>query len=369
MSTFYDIISEYKWNYVKELIYSRTEKDVFNALNSNKRSLEDFAALISPAAEAYLENMAQQAHSMTIERFGKIIQLYIPLYLSNICTNNCVYCGFSIGNSIKRKKLTMEEIDREIKAIKNMGYKHILLVAGEADKIAGADYYKQVVDRIRKDFSHISLEVQPLDTHEYESLHDSGIGFVCVYQETYNEETYNKYHTFGKKMDYRYRLETPDRIGSAGIQKIGIGALLGLEDWRVDSFFTALHLRYLEKKYWQTKYSISLPRLRPATGEFEPQNPINDKGMVQLICAYRLFDREVDISLSTRESRKFRDNVLSMGITSISAGSSTEPGGYVESRKELQQFSINDDRSPQEMAAALKQKGYEAVWKDWDFWM
>lgn len=367
--TFYDYIQDYKWDEITREIQSKTAADVEQALANTRRTTDDFMALISPAAASYLEPMAQQAHALTMERFGNVIQLYIPLYLSNYCHNACIYCGFNHNNDITRKTLSMEEVDAEIAAILKLGYKHILLVSGDFPSKTHAQYYHEVVQHIRPHFSQIALEVQPLKTEEYAMLQQAGVGFVCIYQETYNEKTYPHYHPAGKKADYRYRLETPDRIGTANIQKIGIGGLLGLEDWRTESFFTALHLKYLEKKYWQTKYSISLPRLRPAAGAYKPQSPINDREMVQLICAYRLLDKEIDISLSTRESETFRDNVLPLGITSMSAGSSTEPGGYATHNHQLEQFTINDSRSPEEFAKSLKEKGYEAVWKDWDSWM
>lgn len=367
--TFYHYIQSYNWDDISRQIQSQTKRDVELALANPKRTITDFMALVSPAATSYLEQMAQEAHHLTLERFGNVIQLYIPLYLSNYCHNACAYCGFNAKNDIHRKVLSLSEIDKEIAAIGKLGYKHILLVSGDFPKKTDANYYTKVAERIRPYFSQIALEVQPLETEEYARLHQTGVGFICIYQETYNEKNYRNYHLAGKKADYRYRLETPDRIGSANIQKIGIGGLLGLEDWRTESFFVALHLKYLEKKYWRTKYSISLPRLRPAAGAFTPKSPISDREMVQLICAYRLLDKEIDISLSTRESQAFRDNVLPLGITSMSAGSSTEPGGYATNNSELEQFSINDNRTPEEFAKSLKEKGYEAVWKDWDSWI
>lgn len=367
--SYYDYIHTYSWDDIKQEILDKSSNDVINAVNNPHRTMDDFMALISPNAAPFLEEMAVEANRLSLERFGNVMQMYIPLYVSNYCQNACVYCGFNHTNKIKRKLLTMDEIDREVEAILKLGYKHILLVSGEAPAFTGVDYYNQVIQRLRPHFSQISLEVQPLEVAEYSLLKESGLGFVCVYQETYHEKAYPDYHPKGKKADYRYRLETPDRIGQADIPKIGIGALLGLEDWRTDSFFTALHLKYLEKTYWRTKYSISLPRLRPHAGSFMPKDPISDKQLVQLICAYRLLDKDIDISLSTRESSKFRDHVMRLGITSVSAGSSTEPGGYVEKHKELEQFAINDERSPEEMAAAIRTLGYEPVWKDWDSWM
>ncbi|NDC38822.1 MAG: 2-iminoacetate synthase ThiH, partial [Proteobacteria bacterium] len=215
-------------------------------------------------------------------------------------------------------------------------------------------------------FSQVSFEVQPLEEDEYRELRASGVTAVLVYQETYHRETYKTHHPKGKKSNLEYRLETPDRLGRAGIHKIGLGALLGLEDWRVDSFFTALHLAYLERTYWRTKYSISFPRLRPAEGVLEPKVVVEDKDLVQLICAYRIFNENAELSLSTRESPWFRDHAVKLGVTTMSAGSRTDPGGYSTHKSALRQFEISDERSPAEVAQMLKANGIEPLWKDWD---
>ena len=255
---------------------------------------------------------------------------------------------------------------KEIEILKSMNFDHVLLVTGEANKTVGVDYFKSTLDIVKEHFSHISIEVQPLDTEEYEELVPYGLNTVLVYQETYHKEDYKKHHPKGKKSNFDYRLETPDRLGQVGVHKIGLGVLIGLEDWRTDSFFCASHLDYLEKKYWQTKYSISFPRLRPFSGGLEPKVEMNERELVQLICAYRLFNQEVELSLSTRESEKFRDHTFKLGITTISAGSKTDPGGYANPKENLEQFEISDERSPQEIAEVLKSQGYEPVWKDWD---
>jgi 2-iminoacetate synthase len=210
------------------------------------------------------------------------------------------------------------------------------------------------------------MEVQPLDLEDYQELTPYGLNTVLVYQETYHEEDYKKHHPKGKKSNFQYRLETPDRLGQAGIHKMGLGVLIGLEDWRTDSFFTALHLSYLEKRYWQSKYSISFPRLRPFSGGLEPKVVMNDRELVQLICAYRIFNQEIELSISTRESVSFRNNIIKLGITSISAGSKTNPGGYAVEQQSLEQFEISDERSAKEIAAMISSQGYEPVWKDWD---
>lgn len=365
--SYFDVLSQHKWDDITRAIKSKTKADVELALAKKERDLSDFMALISPVAADYLEPMAQISHQMTQKRFGKTIQLYVPLYLSNECTNFCIYCGFNHENAIKRKVLNKEEILREVEAIKALGYEHLLLVTGESTQKCGVDYLHEMMELVKPYFAQVSLEVQPMDVEDYQKLKHQKLNAVYIYQETYNEERYGLYHPKGKKANFRYRLETPDRLGKAGVHKVGLGVLLGLEDWRTDSFFTAMHLDYLEKNYWQTKYSISFPRLRPNAGSFEPNHVVTDRHLLQLICAYRLFNNEVEISLSTRERPVYRDNVMKLGVTAMSAGSSTEPGGYVEQDKELKQFIISDDRTPAEVADMIRTQGYEAVWKDWDF--
>ncbi len=363
---FKTLFESYSWDEVKESIYNKSSSDVETALAKTQRNLEDFKALISPSAMAYLEPMAQLSHRLTQERFGKTLQMYVPMYLSNECQNICTYCGFSLDNKIHRRTLTDKEIIREAESIKSMGYDHILLVTGEANTSVGVPYFEKAMTLLRPYFSHIAIEVQPLDQTEYEALISLGLNTVLVYQETYHKDEYKTHHPKGKKANFDYRLATPDRLGRAGIHKIGLGALFGLEDWRTDSFFTALHLDYLEKVYWKTKYSISFPRLRPFSGGLEPKVEMSDRELVQLICAYRIFNQEVELSISTRETENFRNHIIKLGITSISAGSKTNPGGYSVDPQSLEQFEISDERSPQEIATMIKAQGYEPVWKDWD---
>ena len=363
---FKEIFDTYDWDEVKASIYAKAERDVITALNKPLRDLEDFKAMISPAALPFLEQMSQISRALTLKRFGRTMQMYVPLYLSNECQNICNYCGFSFDNHIKRKTLTDEEILKEIAAIKEWGYEHVLLVTGEANQTVGVPYLKHAIQLIREHFANISIEVQPMDEHEYLELAAEGLNAVLVYQETYHRDNYKAHHPKGKKSNFYYRLETPDRLGKSGVHKIGLGVLLGLEDWRVDSFFTALHLDYLEKTYWQTKYAVSFPRLRPAEGVLLPKMELRDKDLAQLICAYRIFNGEVELSISTRENERFRNNIIKLGITSISAGSKTNPGGYAVEPESLEQFAISDERTPAEIATMLKQNGYEPVWKDWD---
>ena len=364
--SFKNTFDTYDWDTLEKEIYAYTSHDVKQVLDKEKIDLKDFKALISPAAKPFIEDMAQRSHSLTKKRFGNTIQMYVPMYLSNECQNICTYCGFSMTNKIPRRTLKDNEILKEVAFLKAKGYDHILLVTGEANKTVGVSYIKHAIELIRKHFSNISIEVQPLDQNEYEQLIDAGLYAVLVYQETYHKATYKIHHPKGKKSNFDYRLDTPDRLGKAGIHKIGIGALFGLEDWRVDSFYTALHLKYLQKTYWKTKYSISFPRLRPHQGDVQPKVEMTDSDLVQLICAYRLLDEDVELSMSTRESETFRNNIIKLGITSISAESKTNPGGYAVAPETLEQFEISDERNTDTIKKMIQNQGYEVVWKDWD---
>jgi len=364
--TFYDVHRQYPWKDMQASIMSKTENDVVRALNKHRRDLDDFMALVSPAADAYLEQMATISQKLTQKRFGKTIQFYVPLYLSNECTNQCVYCGFNIKNKMPRTTLDFSQIQAEVEAIKTLGFGHVLLVTGEHPGNCGPQFLKDVIRLIRNDFHSISAEIAPLPVGTYQQLISEGLNAVYIYQETYNPESYTKYHPGGPKANFRNRLETPDRLGMAGIYKTGLGVLLGLEDWRTDSFFAALHLRYLQKKYWRTKYSISLPRLKPTMAAFMPQYPVGERQLLHLILAFRIFDEEVELSLSTRETAQFRDKVFGLGITLMSAGSKTVPGGYANRINDLEQFAVHDNRPAHVIREVLKSNGYEVVWKDWD---
>ncbi|MEH0667595.1 2-iminoacetate synthase ThiH [Vibrio scophthalmi] len=369
--SFVSIHQRMDWDDIRLSIYAKTHQDVERALAKSKRDLEDFKALISPSAEPYLEQMAQQSYALTRKRFGNTIGLYIPLYLSNLCANACTYCGFSMENRIKRRTLTEQEIAAEIDAIKSMKFDSVLLVTGEHQTKVGMDYFRRALPLVKAHFNYLAMEVQPLDEGQYRELKSLGLDAVMVYQETYHRRTYAQHHLRGNKTDFDYRLETPDRLARAGIDKIGIGALIGLDDWRTDCFYVAAHLDYLERTYWQTRYSISFPRLRPcegnvSEGKIQPKSVMSDKQLVQLICAYRLLNPTVELSLSTRESPQFRDNVLPLGVTSMSAASKTQPGGYAMQDVELEQFEISDERSAESVEQALRSKGYDPVWRDWN---
>ena len=332
--------------------------------------MEDFIALVSPAASGYLEPMAKLSHEITRRRFGNVVRLFAPMYLSNECNNICDYCGFSLTNDTPRKTLSPVEILAEAGALREQGFELVLLVSGEHSRTVGCTYLADALRLLRPHFANLSMEVQPLSVKEYESLVVEGLHAVLVYQETYNPESYSFHHPKGRKRDMAWRLDTPDRLGTAGIRKIGLGCLYGLtRDWRTDAFFSALHLDYLERRYWRSTFSMSFPRLRPHEGEARPEVFLSDSDLVQLICAFRIFDHELELSLSTRESPVFRDNAFRIGITTMSTGSSTEPGGYAKANgeKNLEQFSISDERSPSEFAEMVASSGYEPVWKDWDF--
>lgn len=358
------------WEDIRLRIHSKTAADVQQALNKSRLNREDLMALLSPAAADFLESLAQKAQRLTRQRFGNTVSFYVPLYLSNLCANDCTYCGFSMSNRIKRKTLNAEEIERECLAIRKMGFDHLLLVTGEHQTKVGIDYFHQHIPAIRKHFSSLMMEVQPLSEAEYVGLKQIGLDGVLVYQETYHPRVYQQHHLKGNKQDFFFRLETPDRLGRAGIDKIGLGALIGLSDsWRTDCFMLAEHLLWLQQTWWQSRYSISFPRLRPCAGGIEPASLMSEAQLVQTICAFRLFAPEVELSLSTRESPNFRDRVVPLAINSVSAFSKTQPGGYADPQPELEQFSPDDHRTPQEVAAALTQAGLQPVWKDWDSWL
>jgi 2-iminoacetate synthase len=365
---FADRWRELEWDDVGMQIRAKTTRDVERALANPRRSLQDFMALISPAAEAYLPQMAQLAESLTRQRFGNTVGFYVPLYLSNLCANDCSYCGFSMSNRLKRKTLDAEEIERECLAIKARGFDSVLLVTGEHESKVGMAYFREHLPQIRRHFSALAMEVQPLSQADYAELKTLGLDAVMVYQETYHAPSYARHHLRGNKQDIDWRLATPERLGRAGIDKIGLGALIGLSsDWRADSYFVAEHLSWLERHHWQSRYSLSFPRLRPCTGGLQPEVVMSDRQLVQLISAWRLFSPTLELSLSTRESPAFRNGALRLGITQMSAESRTQPGGYAEGDKEeLEQFAIHDARPLGEVADAVRQAGLQPVFKDWE---
>ncbi|MDP8976094.1 MAG: 2-iminoacetate synthase ThiH [Actinomycetota bacterium] len=340
--------------------------DVERALRSPRRSLDDFAALLSPAAGARLEDLAQLAHRTTVRRFGRTIHLFAPLYLSSECVSTCTYCGFSAANQIARRTLSVEEVLAEARSLIRRGFRHLLLVAGEHARIVSKDYLVECVRVLAPEVPSISVEVQVWDTDTYRRLVEAGCEGLVVYQETYDRSTYADVHLKGKKRNYDWRLAALDRGAEGGMRRLGLGALLGLHhDWRSEALAVAAHARALLRRAWRCEVSISLPRLRPAAGGFEPSDPVDDRQFVQLLCALRLLLPDVALVLSTREEPAFRDAVLGLGITHLSAGSHTEPGGYTDPSDAEPQFRTCDNRSPAEVADLLRANGYDPVWKDW----
>ncbi len=339
---------------------------VERALAKGRLELDDLAALLSPAAESSLAVMAQRSAQLTRQRFGNVIQLYAPLYLSSFCTNRCAYCGFSAGNAMPRRVLSFEEAEAEAMILHDRGFSHILLVSGEAPAKVGVEYLETVALRLRDKFAAIAIEVQPLETDEYARLFAAGITSVAVYQETYDRTVYDQVHLAGKKRDFDYRLATPERAATAGLREVGIGALLGLSDWRAEGLAMGHHLSYLRKAFWRTGLTVSFPRIRPAKGEFAPLMPVSERDLTQLIFALRLFDPDLGLYLSTREEARYRDGMLGLGPTRYSAGSCTVPGGYGDTAATGAQFEIGDQRSLDEVSEAIRAKGLDPVRKDWD---
>ncbi|HBG77990.1 MAG TPA: 2-iminoacetate synthase ThiH [Phycisphaerales bacterium] len=351
-----------------DAIEKTTPADVEKALaDKTGYNLHKLAALLSPAADKYLEQMAQKAQRITRQRFGNTIQLYAPLYVSNFCVNSCPYCAFNIKGKFTPSRLTIEQACKGADILAEMGFRHILLVSGEDKKFVTTDYLTALAAKLRKKFSSISIEIYPADQADYEKLFAAGIDGIALYQETYDRDDYKKIHTAGPKADYEYRLETLQRAGNAGFRSLGIGFLIGLSDWRMQTLAMAAHADFLMKHYWQSKVSFSFPRMRPAENVNRNmfRYMITDRQLVQMMTALRLCFSDAEIVLSTRENAQFRDNVSKICITRISAGSKTNPGGYTDDSA-VEQFEVADARSPAEVSQMLKQAGLEPVWKDWD---
>ena len=366
---FSDIINQINWDDTTRNIYSKTDADVRRALSKQHCDINDFMALISPAAEPYLEQMAQLSRHFTEKRFGRVMSMFIPLYITNSCTNSCIYCAFHSQNKMPRVILTPQQIENEFKAIKQLApFENILIVTGENPIKAGVPYIAQSIDIAKKYFANIKIEVQPLDTPDYETLIAHGLNGVICFQETYNQANYNIYHPRGMKSNYEWRLNGFDRMGKAGVHSIGMGVLIGLEkEWRTDITMMATHLRYLQKQYWRTKYSVNFPRMRPAENQgFQPNCIMSDRQLAQATFAMRIFDHDVDISYSTREPAYIRDNMARLGVTTMSAESKTQPGGYYTYPEALDQFSVNDNRTAKQICHQLATLGITPVWKDWD---
>jgi len=375
-----------------------TSEQVRAVVRRPRLTLPDFAVLLSPAAGEALEILGRRAHALTLQRFGRVVRLFAPLYLSNECINNCKYCGFSRDNPILRVTLSVDEVKREAAALYDQGFRNLLLVAGEHPKFVSREYLRECVSMLHATWPSISLEIGPMETDEYRPLVSAGADGLVVYQETYDRAVYAEMHTAGPKRNFDWRLETPERAYAAGFRRLGISALYGLADWRREAICVAAHADYLLRNCWKASVTISLTRLRPCAGEFQPLTQMSDRELAQLVCAFRLMFPDVGLVLSTRESASLRDGLIPLGITLMSAGSHTEPGGYTGAGREnlhqtvrgrlvalasgssewapaangdtalnaTEQFQIADHRSPAEVAALLRRLGYEPVWKDWD---
>jgi len=325
-------------------------------------------ALLSPAARPYLESMARQAHRLTVQRFGKTVSLYAPLYVSSFCCNRCAYCGFNCDSDSQRRRLSLDEAVAEARVIHGEGFTDLLLVSSEDRAFVTVTYLAELARRLRDMFSSISIEIHQLESHEYQQLLDAGIDGVTLYQETYDPAVYARYHLAGPKADYARRLHAPDSFAGAGMRRLGLGVLLGLTDWRLDTLALAAHGHYLMRRYWQSQVSFSFPRLRPARDVEDRQFPhlLSDTDLVQMMLALRLCFADAGLVLSTRESPVLRDAAVKLGVTKMSAGSKTSPGGYADADNSVEQFSVHDQRPPIEIAAMIRTRGLDPVWKDWD---
>ena len=367
--SYYDIYLKYKGLTFEKLFNNILSQDVETAIEDERQSESQLLALLSPIAENYLEDMAQKAHNLTLRHFGKTIQLYTPMYLSNYCENECVYCGFNSKNTFARKKLSLEEVEKEAAFISSSGLKHILVLTGDSREQSPPDYIKKCIGILRNHFSSISLEIYVLTEEEYAMMVAEGVDGLSIYQETYDEALYDTVHVAGPKKDYLFRLDAPERAAKGGIRSVNVGVLLGLcDDWRKDVFLMGLHAYYLQDKFPDVEIGVSLPRLRPCEGGFSIPAGVSDKEFAQTIMALRIFLPRLAIALSTRENSALREALLPLGITCMSAGSSTRVGGHTaRSQKEMNvgQFEISDKRGIDEIKAMVSRKGYQPVLKDW----
>ena len=373
--SFYDVLKQYR-DLSAETFDRVTLYDVERVLAQSVIGADGLLALLSPAAEVFLEPMAQRAHEVTLRHFGRTIQLYTPIYVSNYCDNSCLYCGFNVHNRIERRRLSLDEVAREAEAIAATGLKHILLLTGESHSKSPVSYLRDCVIVLKKHFTSIAVEVYPLTETDYGLLIEAGVDGLTIYQETYDEDRYAALHPTGPKRDFRFRLDAPERGACAGMRQVSIGALLGLGDWRREVLLTGLHALYLRDCYPDVEIGVSLPRLRPHTGQFAPAYLVADRQIVQIMTALRLFMPRLGISISTRETGHFRENILPLGVTRMSAGSTTRVGGHTlgkqvrldsaaEEIEVVPQFEIADERSVAEITGIIRQRGYDPVFKDW----
>lgn len=362
--SFSDILAGLDLRVLRERQLSASPTRVAALLGRDRIPDADLPLLFSPAADEFIEQMAKRAALVTAHRFGRVIQLYAPLYLSNYCVNDCRYCGFSRRNRIERRKLSTSEARREAEALHDRGFRHVLLVTGEAARAYSLADLEDAVGSIADRFSSIGIEVWPMDETDYRRLAQAGVDSLTLYQETYDRALYATLHT-GPKADFDGRLDSIEAGGRAGFRTLGIGALLGLSEWRTDAAVTALHARYLAKRFWKSRIAVSFPRLRPMAGGYSPTHLVSDRDLVHMLVATRIAMPDAELVVSTREPGELRDRLIPLGVTRMSAGSRTDVGGYRD-HGSGEQFSIDDQRGPEEVAAAIEHAGREAVWKDFD---
>lgn len=378
-----------EWRHAHEIMQMSFVETLDNLPLRKSELVQRFEHLIALKSDQDLEAMARASRSLTLQNFGRTMRLFAPVYLSNECINNCQYCGFSRDNPILRVTLGVDEVVAEARHLARQGFRQILLVAGEHPKFVSRDYLAECVRALAPDFSSISIEVGPMECEDYVPIVEAGAEGLVVYQETYNRGIYAEMHTAGPKRDFNFRLDCAERGYAAGFRRLGIGALIGLTRWQDEALALAAHLEYLFKRCWQAQITVSLPRLRPAAGGFRPLFSMTDRELAQLLCALRISFPQLGIVVSTRERAALRDSLALIGVTIMSAGSHTEPGGYTRQGREhlhrtvrgrivapeyqdgedqlaTGQFEISDERSPAEIAAVLRNRGLEPVWKDWD---
>ena len=365
LHSFYEEAAKYRNFDFARFLSQVKSKDIEEILNKESLSIFDFLSLLSPEAVFYLEALAQNANRISLANFGRVISLYAPLYLSNYCENECAYCGFKHSNAISRRKLSSAELKREAQEISKTGIRHILILSGESRAESPLSYIKECVELLKEYFTSIFIEIYPLNVAEYTQLFNSGVDGLTIYQETYDKALYATLHSRGPKRDYIFRLGAPERALEAGLRQVNLGALLGLADFRKDSFFTALHAKWLEDNYPAAEIGVSFPRIQPQAGNFFPLHPLGDKDLAQLVIAMRLFLARVAITISTRENNILRKNLIGLGVTRISAGSRTEVGGYALCAKSEGQFEIADKSSVDEVRDMVYKKGYQPIFKDW----
>lgn len=362
---FADVLHRIERRNFSEKMENYTKDQVRRALGRERCDQEDFLALLSPAARPWLEEIAVRAQDISVRNFGRTMHLFTPMYLSNYCSNGCVYCGFACSNQIARKQLSLDEVAQEARAIAATGLRHILILTGEAPRMASLDYLESCCRILQQHFSSIAIEIYALDTPGYQRLVAAGVDGLTIYQETYNQDLYATLHPFGPKRDFHFRLDAPERGCRAGMRMVSLGALLGLDDWRWDSLCTGLHAAWLQEQHPEVEISVALPRMRPHAGSYSPAWDVSDVDFVQILLALRLFLPRCGISISTRERAWFRNKLISLGVTRMSAGVSTAVGGHGDTDAGTGQFAISDERSVAEMAAAIMGQGYQPVYQDW----